>query len=154
MIDKKLSKRILAYIIDSTIVLLLTVLITNIKYLNPTYDNALEKSNELQSLNLSNIEIQNYLPLYYKDSEISEDEYNDLIKDRLIFKITYKDYKNNEKNIKNMIKNGYKIAVIIDNEFTINDKILLQLDMFYYIIINDDNFNINKLNNKFNIVTY
>ena len=85
MIDKKLSKRILAYIIDSTIVLLLTVLITNIKYLNPTYDNALEKSNELQSLNLSNIEIQNYLPLYYKDSEISEDEYNDLIKDNDYF---------------------------------------------------------------------
>ena len=85
MIDKKLSKRILAYIIDSTIVLLLTVLITNIKYLNPTYDNALEKSNELQSLNLSNIEIEHYLPLYYNDSEISEDEYNDLIKDNAYF---------------------------------------------------------------------
>ena len=45
MTDKKLSKRIFAYIIDSTIVLLLTTLIINIKYLNPTYDTALEKSN-------------------------------------------------------------------------------------------------------------
>ena len=52
MFDKILNKRILAYIIDSTIVLLLTILITNIKYLNPTYDNALEKSNTLQSLNI------------------------------------------------------------------------------------------------------
>ena len=33
MTDKKLSKRIFAYIIDSTIVLLLTTLIINIKYL-------------------------------------------------------------------------------------------------------------------------
>ena len=79
---------------------------------------------------------------------------NDLIKDRLIFKVTYKDYKNNEINIKNMIKNGYKIAVIIDNEFTINDKILLQLDMFYYIIINDDKLNFKELKDKTNIVTY
>ena len=47
MLDKKLTKRILAYVIDSTIVLLLTLLITNIKYLNPTYDDALEKSNIL-----------------------------------------------------------------------------------------------------------
>ena len=47
MTDKKLSKRIFAYIIDSTIVLLLTTLIINIKYLNPTYDTALEKSNIL-----------------------------------------------------------------------------------------------------------
>ena len=40
MIDKKLLKRILAYIIDSTVVLLLTMLITNTQYLNPTYDTA------------------------------------------------------------------------------------------------------------------
>ena len=53
-----------------------------------------------------------------------------------------------------MIKNGYKIAVIIDNEFTINDKILLQLDMFYYIIINDDKLNFKELKDKTNIVTY
>ena len=81
MTDKKLSKRIFAYIIDSTIVLLLTTLITNIKYLNPTYDTALEKSNTLEKLNISNIQMQNYLSLYYKDKEISESEYNDLIKD-------------------------------------------------------------------------
>lgn len=81
MTDKKLSKRIFAYIIDSTIVLLLTTLIINIKYLNPTYDTALEKSNTLEKLNISNIQMQNYLPLYYKDKEISESEYNDLIKD-------------------------------------------------------------------------
>lgn len=81
MTDKKLSKRIFAYIIDSTIVLLLTTLIINIKYLNPTYDIALEKSNTLEKLNISNIQMQNYLPLYYKDKEISESEYNDLIKD-------------------------------------------------------------------------
>ena len=69
MTDKKLSKRIFAYIIDSTIVLLLTTLIINIKYLNPTYDTALEKSNTLEKLNISNIQMQNYLPLYYKDKE-------------------------------------------------------------------------------------
>lgn len=79
---------------------------------------------------------------------------NELLKDRFIFKITYDEYKDNDKKIKEMIKKGYKVAIILDENFVINDKILLQLDMFYYIIINDDNFNINKLNNKFNIVTY
>ena len=85
MFDKILNKRILAYIIDSTIVLLLTLLITNIKYLNPTYDNALEKSNTLQSLNMSNTLIQNNLPIYYNDKAIDEDEYADLIKDNEYF---------------------------------------------------------------------
>ena len=85
MIDKKLLKRILAYIIDSTVVLLLTMLITNTQYLNPTYDTALERSNELQTLNTSDIKIEHYLPLYYKDSEISSGEYDDLIKDNEYF---------------------------------------------------------------------
>ena len=85
MFDKILNKRILAYIIDSTIVLLLTLLITNIKYLNPTYDNALEKSNTLQSLNMSNTLIQSSLPIYYNDKVIDEDEYADLIKDNEYF---------------------------------------------------------------------
>ncbi len=85
MIDKKLLKRILAYIIDSTVVLLLTMLITNTQYLNPTYDTALERSNELQALNTSDIKIEHYLPLYYKDSEISSGEYDDLIKDNEYF---------------------------------------------------------------------
>ena len=85
MFDKILNKRILAYIIDSTIVLLLTLLITNIKYLNPTYDNALEKSNTLQSLNMSNTLIQSSLPIYYNDKVIDEDEYANLIKDNEYF---------------------------------------------------------------------
>lgn len=85
MFDKILNKRILAYIIDSTIVLLLTLLITNIKYLNPTYDNALEKSNTLQSLNMSNTLIQSNLPIYYNDKVIDEDEYAALIKDNEYF---------------------------------------------------------------------
>ena len=85
MLDKKLTKRILAYVIDSTIVLLLTLLITNIKYLNPTYDDALEKSNILEKLNTSNILIQNYLPICYKDEKIDEEEYNELIKDNEYF---------------------------------------------------------------------
>ena len=85
MFDKILNKRILAYIIDSTIVLLLTILITNIKYLNPTYDNALEKSNTLQSLNMSNTLIQSNLPIYYNDKVIDEDEYAALIKDNEYF---------------------------------------------------------------------
>ena len=85
MFDKILNKRILAYIIDSTIVLLLTLLITNIKYLNPTYDNALEKSNTLQSLNMSNTLIQSSLPIYYNDKVIDADEYANLIKDNEYF---------------------------------------------------------------------
>lgn len=85
MLDKKLTKRILAYVIDSTIVLLFTLLITNIKYLNPTYDDALEKSNILEKLNTSNILIQNYLPICYKDEKIDEEEYNELIKDNEYF---------------------------------------------------------------------
>ena len=85
MIDKELFKRILAYIIDSTVVLLLTTLITNTKYLNPTYDTALERSNELQALSTSDIKIEHYLPFYHKDSEISIGEYDDLIKDNEYF---------------------------------------------------------------------
>lgn len=79
---------------------------------------------------------------------------NDLIKDRFIFKITYKEYKTMEKNIKEMISNGYKIALIIDDDFIINDKILLQLNMFYYIIINDEKYNFKELKDRTNIVAY
>lgn len=85
MFDKNLTKRILAYIIDSTIILLLTLLITNTKYLNPTYDEALEKSNTLQTLNMNNMLMQSYFPLYYKEQKLDEDKYNELIKDNEYF---------------------------------------------------------------------
>ena len=114
MFDKNLNKRILAYVIDSTIVLLLTLLITNIKYLNPTFDDALEKSNTLEKLNTSNILIQNYLPICYKDEKIEEEEYNELIKDNEYFGY--------------LVVDAYSDKVITKEEY---DQILLEAKNIY-----------------------
>lgn len=75
----------MAFIIDYSVVMLLVMLITNTKYLNPTYDEALEKSNNLSSLNNSYILATNMMDYYYQDKVITEDEYNNLIKDNDYF---------------------------------------------------------------------
>ena len=85
MKNKNLMKRIMAFIIDYSVVMLLVMLITNTKYLNPTYDEALEKSNNLSSLNNSYILATNMMDYYYRDKVITEDEYNTLIKDNDYF---------------------------------------------------------------------
>lgn len=85
MKDKNLMKRVIAYFIDYTVVMLLVMLITSTKYLNPTYDTALEKSEALSSLNTSYVLSTTTFLYYYRDSEISDSEYNDLIKDNDYF---------------------------------------------------------------------
>lgn len=85
MNGKNLMKRVMAYIIDYTVVMLLVMLITNTKYLNPNYDDALEKGNQLSSLSTSYLLTTNTLPYYFQDKKISEEEYNNLIKDNEYF---------------------------------------------------------------------
>lgn len=85
MKNKNLMKRIMAFIIDYSVVMLLVILVTNTKYLNPTYDEALEKSNNLSSLNNSYVLTTNMFDYYYKDKVITEEEYNTLIKDNDYF---------------------------------------------------------------------
>ena len=72
MKNKNLMKRIMAFIIDYSVVMLLVILVTNTKYLNPTYDEALEKSNNLSSLDNSYVLTTNMFDYYYKDKVITE----------------------------------------------------------------------------------
>lgn len=78
-----LGKRVLAYLIDMLVVTVFTMTFTEVKYLNPTYDeynSSLDKVNELV-----NGYAKSYVTFldYYSDNEISLEEYEDLINDNM-----------------------------------------------------------------------
>ena len=59
------------------------------------------------------------------------------IQDKLSFKIRYKEYTKHKKEIEQLIKNGYHIAVILDDSFEVNSYEIQKLDMFKYVLVNE-----------------
>lgn len=57
------------------------------------------------------------------------------IQDRVILKITYKDFEKNREQIYELMKNGYKFAVILDETFTVNKDDVKKLSIFTYVIV-------------------
>lgn len=76
---------------------------------------------------------------------------NDIIKEKLILKINYSDYMANHEAVYDLTRNGFKIALEIDNTFEFNDDNNKLLKIFAYIITADSNV-YDKNKDKYNII--
>lgn len=76
---------------------------------------------------------------------------NSGIKDKICLKIKYEDFNKKKEDIYNLMREGYRFAIIIDNSFEVDYKNIQCLEMFKYIILNKqldfyEEFKKNKLN--------
>ena len=79
---------------------------------------------------------------------------NDLAKDITSMKINYKDYMSNKEKIHELIHNGYKFSIIIDNTYDNVEKIAPDLfKVFEYIILNNKD-NYKEFKDYDNIISY
>lgn len=60
---------------------------------------------------------------------------NQGIQDKICLKIRHEDFCNQKEEIYNLMREGYKIALIIDNSFEVNYRNIEMLKMFKYIIL-------------------
>lgn len=58
------------------------------------------------------------------------------VQDKINLKLKYKDYDENKEQIYELMRSGFKIAIILDNSFEVNYINLEKLNMFSYILIN------------------
>ena len=63
---------------------------------------------------------------------------NAAIQDKICMKIRYEKFMENKEAIYELMREGYKIAIILDDSFEVDFKNLESLDMFKFIIINKD----------------
>ena len=63
---------------------------------------------------------------------------NDLIRENVIIKVTYEYYTKYKSFISDLIKDGVKFAVIIDDTFDYEESSIIWLNIFTYIITNKD----------------
>ncbi len=61
---------------------------------------------------------------------------NDVIKERVFIKITYRDFEKETEYIYSLMREGYKFAVVIDSTFKPDYASLEKLNIFKYIILN------------------
>ena len=61
---------------------------------------------------------------------------NSAIQDKLYLKIRYEQFIENKEKIYELMRNGYKFAIILDNSFDVNFKNIESLQLFEIIIIN------------------
>lgn len=63
---------------------------------------------------------------------------SDVVKDNIIIKFTYSDYLIHKDEIEDLIKQGYKFCIELDEQFDYQEKSKIWLDIFTYIIVKDD----------------
>lgn len=61
---------------------------------------------------------------------------NTAVQEKISMKIRYENFLENKEKIYELMRNGYKFAIILDNSFKVNYKNIEDLNMFKYIIIN------------------
>lgn len=61
---------------------------------------------------------------------------NPITQDKMILKMQYEDYLSHKERIHDLLRDGYKIAVILDDSFVVNSRNVQILDIFKYAIIN------------------
>ena len=70
---------------------------------------------------------------------------NTAIKDKVSIKIKYEFFIENKEKIYELIKEGFKITLILDNSFKVNYKTIDTLEVFKYVILNKDLKNYNEI---------
>ena len=63
---------------------------------------------------------------------------NEMIKNNLILKLTYSSYLENKEQINEWIKEGYKVAIIIDEKYNYEEKEKMWLEIFNYVIVEQE----------------
>ena len=63
---------------------------------------------------------------------------NEMIKNSLILKFTYSSYLENKDQINEWIKEGYKVAIIIDEKYNYEEQQKMWLEIFNYIIVDQE----------------
>lgn len=63
---------------------------------------------------------------------------NEMIKNNLILKFTYYSYLENKAQINEWIKEGYKVAIIIDEKYNYEEQQKMWLEIFNYIIVDQE----------------
>lgn len=86
-------RRVCAYTIDTIIVMLLSVIISNIPFLQKNLDKYQNKYSEYEEKYTELRDFYNLLESSYEDNEISEEEYTELIKEEKYQKIITESYK-------------------------------------------------------------
>jgi len=79
MSENYLLKRVVAYFIDMFVVFVFTTTLTDVKFLNPTYDEYNACNAKLEELGTSYTLSYIMFEYYYQDNEISTEEYETLI---------------------------------------------------------------------------
>lgn len=59
-----------------------------------------------------------------------------ITQDKMIIKIQYEDYLTHKEQIHDLLRDGYKFAVILDASFVVNSRNVQTLDIFKYVILN------------------
>ena len=75
---------------------------------------------------------------------------NDIAKDLITIKINFTDFTNNKDKILSLIKEGYQFALIIDDNYTIDNNNIL--DIFRYIIIEKEEYMNSNMKERKNIL--
>ena len=76
---------------------------------------------------------------------------NDVIKEKIILSVEYLDYKANPEKVYELTREGFKIALKIDNEFVINEE-TEKLVKLFELLITDDQSIVDKFKDRLNIL--
>lgn len=74
---------------------------------------------------------------------------NEAIQDKISLKIKYSDFSKNKQQVYDLMRSGFKIAVILDKSFEVNYENIEKLDMFSYVLINKDTEEYEKIEDYF-----
>ena len=94
--------------------------------------------------------------LFEKDKKIKQTLRiidDQIIQDKIILKILYEDFEKYKEQIYDLMQEGYKFAIIIDNTFTVNDANLRKLKLFDYLLVSENNKNYEKIKSRESRIT-
>ena len=77
--------------------------------------------------------------------------YDGAIQEKISFKIKYKDFLENKQFVYELMRQGFKIAIIIDKSFVVDNLNIEKLNVFSYIIINRKSRYYKDINNSENL---
>lgn len=74
---------------------------------------------------------------------------NEAIQEKISLKIKYNDFSKNKQQVYDLMRSGFKIAVILDKSFEVNYENIEKLNMFSYVLVNKESEEYEKIVNYF-----
>ncbi len=76
---------------------------------------------------------------------------NDITKEKLALKILWKDYVTAKEEVYELTRNGFHVAIVLDDSFLLNDETMVLLKIFTYVITNHNEM-FEKLKGQFDVL--